>query len=177
MSSNTLNLFIKIYYNTTSEVYSSYLGAADKVICQVVPPAAPPAPAVIILPVHSYNTSDSSSTVSPIFPAPCIASTAHIHPVLPLSSCTFGSSHVGSLRAPIAPYTPSRSWWRRHCLIYGHLLAMWINLFIYCHVPARQGLQQTARAATRHGAKRNEPHIWFAFFTKTGWALYSYIAI
>ncbi len=59
-------------------------------------------------------------------------------------------------------------------------------LFIYCCAPARRGLQQIARAATRHGArdplvklgnyldikilKRNEPHIWFAFFTKTGWA-------
>ncbi len=52
---------------------------------------------------------------------------------------------------------------------------------IYCRVPARQGLQRTARAATRHGArdplvrpqvdqKRNEPHTWFTFFTKTGWA-------
>ncbi len=61
---------------------------------------------------------------------------------------------------------------------------------MYCRVPARRGLQRTTRAATRHGArdplvhpqvdqtikldnyldKRNEPHIWFAFFTKTGWA-------
>ncbi len=41
------------------------------------------------------------------------------------------------------------------------------------------GLQQTALAATRHGArdpfsvhrwKRNEPHTRFAFFTKAGWA-------
>ncbi len=58
--------------------------------------------------------------------------------------------------------------------------------FKYCRVPARRGLQQTARGSDKtqgQGSfgpstggpdikilKRNEPHIWFAFFTKTGWA-------
>ena len=68
-----------------------------------------------------------------------------------------------------------------------------------CRVPARRGLQQTARAGTRHGArnplvcpqvdqtyrgasnldkkskKRNEPHTWFTVFTKTGWAWHATI--
>ncbi len=49
------------------------------------------------------------------------------------------------------------------------LILLLIIIIIYCHMPARRGLQQPARAATRHGArdknfKRNEPHLWFPSF-------------
>ncbi len=36
---------------------------------------------------------------------------------------------------------------------HGHALATESTHAIYCRVPARRGLQQTARAATRHGAR------------------------